>query len=45
MEINGRPGHTIPFIGRPTRAYLVFEVKDGAKRRRLRRSMILEFKN
>jgi hypothetical protein len=35
----------IPFIGRLTRAHLVFEIKDGAKRRRLWRSMILEFKN
>jgi hypothetical protein len=43
-EDDGRPGHTFPFIARLTRAYLNFEVKDGAKRRRLRRSMILEFK-
>ena len=55
-----------PFVGRLTRAYLKFEVKDGAPipafagigiydveigqvrfrwRRRLRRSMILEFKD
>jgi hypothetical protein len=33
-----------PCIGRLTRAYPNFEVKDGAQRRRLRRSMILEFK-
>jgi hypothetical protein len=26
----GRPGRTFPFIARPTRAYLNFEVKDGA---------------
>jgi hypothetical protein len=33
-----------PFIARLTRAHLNFEVKDAPKARRLRRSMILEFK-
>jgi hypothetical protein len=40
----GRPGHTIPFIARPTRAYLTFEVKDAPKACGLRPSQILEFK-
>jgi hypothetical protein len=44
MENQRPPGHTIPFIGRLTRAYLNFEVKDAPKARRLRRSMILQFK-
>jgi hypothetical protein len=38
------PGHTSPFIARLTRACPGFEVKDGAKRRQLRWSSILEFK-
>jgi hypothetical protein len=33
-----------PFVARPTRAHPNFEVKDGAKRRRLQRSKMLEFK-
>ncbi|MGO9720513.1 MAG: hypothetical protein ACLPOA_07985, partial [Methylocella sp.] len=28
IEETGRPGRTLPFIARPTRAYLNFEVKD-----------------
>jgi hypothetical protein len=29
-DIKDRDGHKIPFIERLTRAYLTFEVKDGA---------------
>ena len=29
----GRPGQTIPFSARPTRAYLNFEVKDAPEAR------------
>jgi hypothetical protein len=38
------PGHSFPFIARPSRAHLNFEVKDAPKARGLRPSMILEFK-
>ena len=30
IKETGRPGHATPFIARQTRAYLNFEVKDGA---------------
>jgi hypothetical protein len=38
------PARPSPFFARLTRAHLIFEVKDGAQRRRPRRSAILEFK-
>ncbi len=34
IKETGRPGRAFPFIARPTRAYLNFEVKDRDRRRR-----------
>jgi hypothetical protein len=39
-----RPGHTSPYIARPTRAYLNFEVKDLRSPEAARLWRVLEFK-